>query len=322
MVDAMKHNASEPTGVRTAAALDIGTHSALLLVAAVHGRARVEVLTHAEQVTRLGQGLARTGALGRAAIRETVEACAGLAAKAREMGAERLAAAATSAARDAANSDELLAALASAGIEARILSGDDEARLGFAGVCTDERLSSGGLLTVEVGGGSSQVCWGACGRLEFARSLDLGAMRLNDRWLSVDPPDPSEMERLRRDAEAGFAGVPAPPLGCRAVALGGAAMTLAAVRLARGGPLPADPAAYFRLLDGAELTAAEIEAVLADMASRDQAGRAAVPGMPRERERVIVPGAAILLAAMRRFGLSAVTVSLRGLRFGLVVGAA
>lgn len=177
------------------AIIDTGTNSTRLLVADVSGD-RVEELIRQTRVTRLGEGVDRGGNLGQAA-RERVIACideyASLIAGLEVSNAMILA---TSSVRDASNGQQFLQSLAeSLGAKWKLLSGDEEAVLSFSGASSGFDLK-GGVNLFDVGGGSTEVVSGEDGKVVFSRSLRLGCVRLTERFISSDPANSDELEKV------------------------------------------------------------------------------------------------------------------------------
>jgi exopolyphosphatase/guanosine-5'-triphosphate,3'-diphosphate pyrophosphatase len=298
------------------AAIDVGTNTVLLLVAERRGDRLVPVVERAE-ITRLGRGVDASRRLDPAAVSDTVEVLARFAAEARALGAGAIACVATSAARDAANGAEFFAAArAAAGLEPEVISGDEEARLVWASAWRDFG-GAGPLAVLDVGGGSTEFTAGDGPAPRERTSLQMGAVRLTERHVRTDPPSSAERGALRAAARgavapvAGLAqGLAALP-GARLVGVAGTVTTLAAVEQA----LPVYDA---ERVHGSALTLAKIEALVARLAALDVRARAALPGMEPKRADVIVAGAVIVAEAMRAAGFDRLTVSDRGVRWGLV----
>jgi exopolyphosphatase/guanosine-5'-triphosphate,3'-diphosphate pyrophosphatase len=294
------------------ASIDVGTNTVLLLVAERRGHRLVPVLERAE-ITRLGRGVDATGRLDPAAIRDTVAVLAEYARQARALGAGEIACVATSAARDAANGAEFFeAARAAAGLAPEVISGDEEARLVYGSAFRD--FGAGGPLAVlDVGGGSTEFIVGE-GPLPRARtSLQVGSVRLTERHVTSDPVAPGELERLRaaaRVALSPFAAL-APGRGARLVGVAGTVTTLSAVAQALS-VYDSDR------VHGAALGLDEVELLLGRLAALTVRERAALPGMEPKRADVIVAGAVIVAEAMRTTGFDRLTVSDRGVRWGLL----
>jgi len=302
--------------VERVAAIDVGTNTVLLTVAERRGGALVPVVERAE-ITRLGRGVDRTGRLDPAAVAETVAVLARFAAEARALGAARIACVATSAARDAADGEAFFAAArGAAGLVPEVISGEEEARLVHRSAWTDFGAPGGALAVLDVGGGSTELTWGSGPDPDGRRSFRIGAVRLTERVAPADPPSAADLAAMRQGAGAALAEVEAirgsgALAGARLVAVAGTVTTLAAVEQA----LPAYDAAR---VHGASLDAAALERLAARLAALPAAARAALPGMEPKRADVIVAGAIVVAEAMRLGGFPALTVSDRGVRWGLL----
>lgn len=298
------------------AVVDVGTNTVLLTVAERRGASFHPVVERAE-ITRLGRGVDRTGRLDPAAIAETVAVIARYAAEARSLGVKRIAAVATSAARDASNGEAFFeASRAAAGLAPEIIPGAEEARLVHLSAWGDFGVRGKALCVLDVGGGSSEVTWGAGPRPEGRRSFQMGAVRLTERTTPGDPPSPSDLRRMREGAREAIAEVEAIRAsgafeGARLVAVAGTVTTLAAVAQ----ELPAYDALR---VHGSTLRRAELEALLVRLASLTTAARAGLPGMEPKRADVIVAGAILVATAMELGGFDELTVSDRGVRWGLL----
>jgi exopolyphosphatase/guanosine-5'-triphosphate,3'-diphosphate pyrophosphatase len=298
------------------AAIDVGTNTVLLLVAERRGGALAPVVERAE-ITRLGRGVDATGRLDAKAIQDTVDVLARYAREARALGAERIVCVATSAARDAANGAEFFdAARAAAGLVPEVISGDEEARLVYASAWRDfggARAGAVPLAVLDVGGGSTEFTFGE-GPLPVRRtSLQVGAVRLTERHVRTDPISPEDLAALQaaaREALRPLSAMALPP-GGRLVGVAGTVTTLSAVSQA----LPSYDAAR---VHGAALSLSETEALVRRLAGLPVKARAALPGMEPKRADVILAGALVVAEAMRATGFDRLTVSDRGVRWGLL----
>jgi exopolyphosphatase/guanosine-5'-triphosphate,3'-diphosphate pyrophosphatase len=294
------------------AAIDIGTNSTLLLVAERRGTALVPVLERAT-ITRLGRGVDRTRTLDAAAVEDTLACLGGYAEEIRRAGATRVDAVGTSAMRDAAGGEafrrragELL------GREPRVISGDEEAELTFAGALAGLGLD-GPVIVFDLGGGSTEIIRGRAGAVdvrERAVSLDIGSVRLTERHLHGDPPSAAEIAAVRADARAGLAGLGAGWTGAPVVGVAGTVTTLAAYALAVA---PYDAAR----VHGARLGAATVHRVAAALARLSLAERRVLPAIEPKRADVIVAGATIVEEVLAWAGVPELVVSDRGVRWGL-----
>ena len=289
----------------------------LLTVAERRGASFHPVVERAE-ITRLGRGVDRTGRLDPAAIAETVAVIARYAAEARSLGAERIAAVATSAARDAENGPEFFeASRAAAGLAPEIIPGAEEARLVHLSAWGDFGVPGKPLCVLDVGGGSSEMTWGAGPDPAGRRSFQMGAVRLTERAGTGRPRRRRRISgacgTMARDALAEVSDIRprARSTGARLVAVAGTVTTLAAVAQA----LPEYDALR---VHGSTLRRPELDGALARLAALTTAARAGLPGMEPKRADVIVAGAILVATAMELGGFDELTVSDRGVRWGLL----
>lgn len=267
------------------AAIDCGTNSIRLLVTDVDGTTKDD-LVREMRIVRLGQDVDTTGRLAPEAIERTLSACREYAAVIETMEAEVVAFAATSAARDAANAEEFGDAVAGLlGVRPRILTGVEEARASFEGATGD----ASDVLTavIDLGGGSTEVVQGR-GEPSFARSFDVGSVRMTERFLHSDPPTVAEVTACMSALDA----VLAPVLGglepsVEVVGVAGTITTIAAHALGLPGY---DHAA----IDGARLPVEDLRAACTSLVQMSLLERRALPYMHPGRADVIGGGALIL----------------------------
>ncbi len=175
------------------AAIDCGTNSVRLLVAEAGPDGPVE-LERTLRLTRLGQGVDATGEFHPDALARTFAACDDYAVILSTHGVQSVRFVATSAARDARNREEFFTGVrARLGVEAEVISGAEEARLSFDGALGAVRDAVWPALVVDIGGGSTELVLGAPATPLQAISLDVGSVRLRERFLASDPPTPAEV---------------------------------------------------------------------------------------------------------------------------------
>ena len=306
----------EPTRV---AVVDLGTNSTRLLVADVEDGA-VKEIERRTNVTRLGEGVDRTGRLTDAAMGRVLEVLAQYRKLIDDLGAGRAGAVATSAMRDAENGPEFQRLLADRlGIEARVIPGEEEARLTFRGATSARGERDVETSVVDIGGGSTEFVVGEPGRdPRFHVSTKLGSVRQSERHLHSDPPGPEEVEALSREAlrivenevpAAVRAGVDA------GIAVAGTATSLAAIDLELD---PYDP----ERVHGHVLALGPADSILERLAALPLAERREVTGLHPDRAPTIVAGAAILIQSMRAYDLCTVEVSEADLLHGAALGLA
>jgi exopolyphosphatase/guanosine-5'-triphosphate,3'-diphosphate pyrophosphatase len=294
------------------AVIDIGTNSTRLLIAEVV-EGLVEELERRSVVTRLGEGVDSSGRLADHAVQRVLDVVADYRERIDRRAAEPVIAVATSAVRDSANGDEFRATLRERfGIEARTLSGDEEARLTFLGA-TAARGGDDTTLVIDIGGGSTELVIGRPGaEPDFHHSTQAGSVRQTERHLDDDPPAPEQLEALRREVrEIVDAAVPRElRAGVQVgVAVAGTATQLASVEL---GLEPYEPAR----VDGHRLQRSSCERLLERLAALPLAERRDVRGMHPDRAPTIVAGAAIMLEATSAFGLEAVEIAVADILHG------
>jgi exopolyphosphatase/guanosine-5'-triphosphate,3'-diphosphate pyrophosphatase len=299
------------------AVIDIGTNSTRLLLADVAGP-RVEQVERRTTVTNMGRGVDHTGLICSEAIEDVCSVVADYRARYEEMGAERLIAIATSAVRDAANGDAFIAELRERfGIDARLLTGEEEARLTYLGA-TAQRSAEDPTLVFDIGGGSTELIVGSGTDVSFHTSLQAGTIRQSERHLTSDPPDPHELEDLaaeiRHLIEDAIASQPdARPT--HAIAVAGTPTSLAAIDQELE---PYDPGR----VHGHRLPMKRVQRMLSRLSSLPLAERLRVPGLHPGRAPTIVAGTVILVQVMRAFGLEEIEVSELDILHGSALSAA
>lgn len=296
--------AAESAAVRVGV-VDLGGNTARLLVA-TPGPGGLERLCEERVVLGLGTDIERHGRISKpklAAAGETVER---LHARAWGAGCSEVEVIVTSPGRQSANRAALERYLARGTRKrVRFVTADEEARLAYAGAvaCTpsDGVASLSRIAVCDIGGGSSEIAVGRATAPSWTTSLDIGSLRITERFFHHDPPTKRQVEKARaaiRDALA--ACVPAPPVPTHALATGGTARAL-------------------RKLVGGTLGADELEAAFALATSTAPRKLARRYGLPRWRARV-VPGGVLVLAEIQAFFGIPFEVAGGGLREGAALG--
>jgi exopolyphosphatase/guanosine-5'-triphosphate,3'-diphosphate pyrophosphatase len=296
------------------AAIDVGTNSVRLYVAE-RNDAGLEQLDRDLVITRLGQGVDHAKRLGEEPLRRTIEAISSYHRRAVDLGAETVRIAATSAVRDASNRDEFFSAVSKeTGVDAEVLSGDEEARLSFLGA-TSELGDGAPFLVLDIGGGSTEFVLGDREPVAWI-SIDVGSVRLTERHVQSNPPAPGELRGVEGDADAAVARAKevVGPSARTLVGLAGTITTMAAVALELEG--------YDRdAIHHARLSLNQVREVNAMLAGMTVEQRKGLPAMPPGREDVILAGSTILLRVMEGFGFDEVLVSEADILDGLVLDA-
>lgn len=297
------------------ATIDIGTNSVLLLVAELHGRdlvPRVERST----ITRLGQDVDRTRRLHPDAVQRTLDCLRQYAAVMREHQVDVTGCVATSASRDASGAESFVQqAREILGVAPTVISGAREAQLTFLGALAGLTLQ-GPVAVQDVGGGSTEIVLGQVGphgaSALQAVSLDVGSVRMTERYLASDPPGPAELARVREHVRAQLARAPAVPPTTAWVGIAGTITTLVAIEL---GLRAYDPAR----VHGAKLSTERIGGLVDELSRLPLAERRRVPGLEPKRADVIVAGASIVHEVLCAAGAPGLVVSDRGVRWGLAM---
>ena len=312
-------------GPARVAGVDIGTNSVRLLIAeATPGDRNPALLTlrRLMTITRLGQGVDERGVLSADAVERTAAALRGYRELMRREKVEAWEVVATSAARDAANAGEFLDLVWEImEVEPRVLSGAEEARLSFTGATYDLgelRPRVGPILVVDIGGGSTEIILGGDEGILEEHSLDVGCVRMSERFLASDPPrarELREMEEYVRSAlspACGHISRRSPEL---MVGLAGTVTTLSG--LVQG----------LQRYDGEAihhswLTREEVEALYARLSSLPLAERRDFMRLEPGRSDVIVGGTGVLLVLLRELGWERLLVSEKDILDGLAIAAA
>ncbi len=292
------------------AAVDLGTNSTRLLVADV-AEGRVDEVARELTITRLGEGVDERGLLLPVPIARVRNCLAGYRRRLEELGATKTLAIATSAIRDAENGEAFLGEVEwSYGFTTRLLAGEEEAGLMYRGVSAGRSLP-GGTLIVDIGGGSTELVLGSNGRPLASTSLDVGCVRLTERFLHSDPPTRDEL-----DAAAAYVRSLLPPFHARAaIGVAGTITTLAALDL---GLAEYDP----ERTHGHRLSRAAVDRELERLASMRLAERLEVPGLEPGRAPVIVAGVLVLREVMAAYGIEEIEASERDILHGAALAAA
>lgn len=294
------------------AAIDCGTNSTRLLVAERHGDGSLVTLDRRMHITRLGQGVDATGRLASEAIERTLEVLADYRAVIDDFGVTAIRATATSAARDAANRDDFLGPVgALLGVEPELLSGAQEATLSFAGATAELTGEPGTYLVVDIGGGSTEFAAGIIDEsgnatTVGAESVDVGCVRMTERFLISDPPTDTELAAATAHCDRVVAGVLDRIRTARhathLVGLAGTVSTLAAVDLGI--------TEYDRdLIHHHTLHADRVGELTRSLLRRRAEDRRSVPGMEPGRIVVIAGGLVVLASVLAATGHDRLLVS-------------
>jgi exopolyphosphatase/guanosine-5'-triphosphate,3'-diphosphate pyrophosphatase len=280
--------------------IDVGSNSVRVLVATLQGGTLVALCEERVRLS-LGDDVEQFGRISREKLRKTARAARRYARLARERGVERLDVFVTAPGRQSANARELVRELGFAtAAPVRVLSAEEEGRLAYEGASAGLSEQPRTLAVCDVGGGSTEAVVGVHDRGPvWARSFDVGAVRLTRRFFADDPPGPAPMIEARTAVESALAGA-VPPLCERALVTGGTPRAL-------------------RKIVGDTLAAAELDAALRAVSAAPARIVAADFGIDRRRARLLPAGILILAAVQRRLVVP-LDVSSAGLREGAALG--
>lgn len=295
----------------TKASIDIGTNSVRLLVGELT-EGGLCTLYKGLNTTRLGEGVHHSGVLSAAAIGRTVQAVAEFAIKAKNMGAEKIIAVATSAVRDAANGSEFVRLCHSrAGVDVVVLDGETEAKLSYAGATAGNNCD-GNYLVVDIGGGSTELAYGQGGQLQMAHSVNLGAVRLSELFSAREDGVVTNLEVVNTYIAEVLASIQSLPQVDKMSGVGGTITSLAAIDQA----LTVYDSSK---VQGHYLSYGKISRLLCRLAATPLVERRMLPGLQPARADIIVYGIAILAKVMQISSAEGLYVSEQDILEGLLI---
>lgn len=297
------------------AAIDIGTNSTLLLIADTSGD-RPEPQVNRVEITRLGQGVDKSGRLHPDAMDRTFTVLADYARICREHHADPVLLGGTSALRDAENGGDFLDRVRDElGWEIRILTGDDEARITYTATRHEFDYLADNYLVMDIGGGSTEFIYGDKKAYSFAVSVNIGSVRLTEQFISQDPPSGSELEQIhghihsQLEKELGHLNID--PARTTLIGVAGTVTTLLAVGKQMEEYIPEQ-------IHRQPMSFDQVKNLLSLFTSMPYEQRKELAGLQPRRADVIIAGTAILLETMDYFGFPRLLVSDRGVRYGLI----
>lgn len=294
------------------AIIDVGSNSIKFFVGELAEDKTITTVLDTNDIARLGEGLDKTGLISPEAMERNVNSVVAFAAKAKELGADEIVAVGTMALRKAGNSAEFVEKVkAACGVEVQIIPGEEEARLSYLAILSGLALEKDADLVIfDTGGGSTEFIFGRGTELKNRFSVNLGAVRITENYLTSDPVTESEVKAAiaqinKEFAEAGVNGRPKQLVG-----MGGTVTSMGAVKHKM---VKYDPA----VIQGSTLTKADVQNQIKEYSSRTIEERKELPGLQPKRADVILAGACILSVILDRLGSESLTISDRGLRHGL-----
>jgi exopolyphosphatase/guanosine-5'-triphosphate,3'-diphosphate pyrophosphatase len=303
-----------PELVPTFAAIDCGTNAIRLLIAAVDSN-KVSDRLREMRTVRLGEGVDATGEFSNMALERTFAACREYAELLMQYEIKELRFVATSASRDVSNRDVFITGVKEIlGVEPEVISGDQEAELSYRGALSGLDVK-GSVLVADIGGGSTEFVTTLADRSLVSESVNIGCVRMTERYLQSDPPTQQEVEaatrEIRNQIELIARTVPI-RTETTFIGLAGSVTTVAAMALGLH-EYDAD------LIHGSALSMEEVDAVTNEMLHMTRAQRAELGFMHPGRVDVIGGGALVLRESMRILGFTQVVVSEKDLLDGVII---
>ncbi|NTW52233.1 MAG: Ppx/GppA family phosphatase [Chlorobiaceae bacterium] len=295
------------------ACIDVGTNTALLLVADLDPQSgRIVPVEHRQSIVRLGQKVDEGRLIRREALDRLIDCLKAYRKLCDSIGVRSMVAAGTSALRDAANRNEIIEEVEKAtGIELRCISGKEEAELTFFGAVAGMANVPEPFSVIDIGGGSTEVIMGTTSSVDRSVSMDIGSVRLTERFFTSLPPSPAEFEAARQEINRQLA-ANLPPFFAARNQVFGVAGTLTTIAQVSMGELRF----VAEKVQGYRLGYDQVHHLVERLRTMTLPEIAAL-GIPEGRADVITMGTLILHQFMRLLGVGSVTVSIQGLRFGM-----
>jgi len=294
------------------AVIDAGTNSVKFHIGQRDREGAWRTLVDRAEITRLGEGLEERGEIAPAAVQRTVAAVRGMVDEAKRHAVRAIAAVGTAGLRIARNRDAVLETLReSTGVSIEVISGEEEARLAYLAVVASLGLAHDAVVVFDTGGGSSQFTFGRGAEVDERFSVDVGAVRVTDRFGLSKAVAPEVVGDALAAIAADLGRLDGHPGPHALVGMGGAVTNMTAVM---HGLTTYDP----DVVQGSVLRREEVDRQIALYASRDADARRGIAGLQPKRAEVILAGACIVRSIMAKLGVESLTVSDRGLRHGVL----
>ncbi len=295
------------------AVIDVGTNSVKFNISERRDDGSWQTLVDRAEVTRLGEGLEKTGAISSDAMERTIDAIAGMANEAKERQVTAIAAVGTMGMRTARNSQQFIDAVEQrCGIRIEIIPGEEEGRLAYLAVKSGLGLGDGSLAVFDTGGGSTQFTFG-CGSVVAERfSLNVGAVRFTEDYHLDGIVSPEQLQAALDAIAKDLSRLDGKSSPEELVGMGGAITNIAAVKhqLAKYDP---------DVIQGSILECAEIDRQIELYRTKSLEDRRSIVGLQPKRADVILAGACIVKTVMDKLQKDKLSVSDRGLRHGLLI---
>ncbi|MBL0921261.1 MAG: CHAD domain-containing protein [Phycisphaerales bacterium] len=304
------------------AAIDVGTNSIRLLVAEAYADGSYRILDDEKEVTRLGRGLATTGSLEPISMQQSALAVARMKSIAEGYNAATIRIVGTCAVREAANGEDFLEMIRSrAGMSMEILSAQEEAKLSHLSAAHAFDLRATPAVVADIGGGSTELILSAGGVIERIYTLSLGAVRLTEQFGGPEAAAGERFDEMRAWIKGSVRSVVEDPpfLPQMLIGAGGTFESLAKVAMQREQGAKAGGAAPLATVRGYDLRRKDVKRLMDWLRAMPLRERAKVPGLSPQRAEIIVAGAAIVCAVMKRLEVNHLRVHDGGIRDGLLL---
>lgn len=292
------------------ASLDLGSNTFLCLISEVENQKITKIYSDEVEMVRLGQGLSTSKKFHPDALVRAKNTLTNFKKTLDREKPEAILAMATSAARDAENQEELFKICNELSIPVEIIPGEKEAEITYRGAVSG-MISANTRLVLDIGGGSTEFIFGEDQKILFGKSLDIGCVRLTEKFISAQPTPQNEILALQEFIREQIKQIVklAPQLPKEILAVAGTPTTIAQVEIG-----------YFDAakIDGYELTQQGLQSWLEKLTGLSVADKIKA-GYPEGRADVIVVGVITLLETLKAFNLSKLTVSTRGVRYGVAL---
>jgi len=295
------------------AVIDVGTNSVKFNISERREDGTWQTVVDRAEITRLGEGLEKTGDLSGDAMERTVSAIAGMAAEAQQNGAIAIAVVGTMGMRVARNSQQFIDVVAQrCGVHIEVIRGEEEGRLAYLAVKSGLGLAEGSLAIFDTGGGSTQFTFGRGSTVAEQFSLNVGAVRFTEHYGLSGAVSPEQLRTALDAISAEFARIDNRPLPDALVGMGGAITNLTAVKhkLAKYDP---------DIVQGSVIERTEVERQIELYRCSSLEQRRTIVGLQPKRADVILAGACIVRTVMDKLHKDSLSVSDRGLRHGLLI---
>ena len=311
--------------MKTYGAIDIGTNSVLLLIGRIDKNKHIEPIHEDLKVTRIGKGVYDTKLIKNEAMTKTLSVLKDYIDKCKKSGAENIKVVGTSALRMAENSSAFLNLVKNeTDIIVEVISGKKEAELSFLGAVSGIEDKGINTTIIDIGGGSTEIIFGADDKIQYSKSLEIGSVRLTEKFLKSDPVEENEVRNIREAIKNNLKQIPPrPPLAKGGwgdlpnkdnllIGVAGTVTTLAQIDLKIPG--------YDRLKIGNwKLKSENLKRIISVLKKKDMDERKKIIGLEPDRADVIIAGAIILEEIINYLKFYELHVSTRGLRYGVMM---